>query len=852
MDRFAAAHKENIIHDYNPSDPRSLETLRLTRASYAIAPSFSFENSCLTIDAIKMFPPDSKTPRCSYVPFMATADVRPSGDDRLALCMIVLLLEDLAPQLTCAHCAVISAWGGTTTFSLTTHIRTARRYLRQLNAMNDDPKQPRFYKCQHCKICPHQTLCMEHLTSKDDLSLLGSISSSEIERLNARGILTVNQLSYTFRSPKVKSLAIQPARPKPALKALALRENRTYVLEPPSLPDRPVEIFLDFEGFPDERCVYLIGMILREQEQHREIAKSFWADSLSDTATVMAAFLEQLSCIDAYIIYHFGSFETRALRSFAKTAPNVDIKQIDNVLSNSINVLTLLSNNVYPPTYTNDLKTVAAYLGFMWADQNVSGPESIVIRQKWELDGSEAHKNTLIRYNLDDCEALKRTKDWLAEIVKRITSGCDDVRRASDIQSTSYHKWGAPRFELEELDAINKYSYFDYQRSKVYLRTNEVVKRALQKERKSKARINAIDKNIGVPDECPHCGGIHIRPASANRRRRRILDLRFMKNGVKKWVVEVKGKYFRCMSCDEVFAFSMYGRNLLVWAMNQHVTYRVGMNRIGEMLLENYNLDVPRYKLNYLKGDLVAEYRETAAEILRNMIRGPLIHIDETSAVVRDSASSYVWVFASMESVYYLYRRSREAGFLREVLEGFNGVLVSDFYSGYDTLPCKQQRCLIHLIRDLNTDLRKEQFNVELRSIVERFGILLRAIIETIDKFGLIRRHLKRHEQDVERFYCALDVEDYETDIAAHYQRRLTRHRERLFEFLRHDGIPWNNNNVENAIKPFAKYREMAGELGTRKGLEDYLVLLSIQQTCKYRGNSFLDFLKSGSKNLGI
>ena len=48
------------------------------------------------------------------------------------------------------------------------------------------------------------------------------------------------------------------------------------------------------------------------------------------------------------------------------------------------------------------------------------------------------------------------------------------------------------------------------------------------------------------------------------------------------------------------------------------------------------------------------------------------------------------------------------------------------------------------------------------------------------------------------------------------------------------------------------KYREMAGNLITRKGLEDYLVLLSIQQTCKYRGIGFLDFLKSGNTILDV
>ncbi len=198
-----------------------------------------------------------------------------------------------------------------------------------------------------------------------------------------------------------------------------------------------------------------------------------------------------------------------------------------------------------------------------------------------------------------------------------------------------------------------------------------------------------------------------------------------------------------------------------------------------------------------------------------------------------------------MDSVIYILRPNRETGFLEGMLDGFHGVLVSDFYRGYESLPCKQQKCLVHLIRDLNGDFHKNQLNSELREIVLRFGSLLRTIIATIDRYGLRKRHLNKHHKDVDRFYKWLVVEEHESDIAVQYEKRLIRSRNGCFEFLNHDGVPWNNNNAENAIKPFAKYREMAGYLVTNKGLEDYLVLLSIQQTCKYRGIGFLDFLKS-------
>ena len=74
--------------------------------------------------------------------------------------------------------------------------------------------------------------------------------------------------------------------------------------------------------------------------------------------------------------------------------------------------------------------------------------------------------------------------------------------------------------------------------------------------------------------------------------------------------------------------------------------------------------------------------------------------------------------------------------------------------------------------------------------------------------------------------------------------------REKLFTFLDYDGVPWNNNGAENAIKDFAMLRRNVGGASTEGGMEDYLVLLSIRQTLKRQGVSFLNFLVSGKKDL--
>jgi hypothetical protein len=197
-----------------------------------------------------------------------------------------------------------------------------------------------------------------------------------------------------------------------------------------------------------------------------------------------------------------------------------------------------------------------------------------------------------------------------------------------------------------------------------------------------------------------------------------------------------------------------------------------------------------------------------------------------------------------------VYRPSRDGEWLQELLRDFDGVLITDFYSAYDSIGCEQQKCLVHLIRDMNQDLLDNPFDEEFKFLVSNFGSLLRKIVGTIDRYGLKRRHLHKHEADVDHFYRILNDRSFSSELADDYRKRLVKYREKLFTFLRHDGVPWNNNNGEHAVKPFARYRVITDGMMAETRLREYLVLLSIYQTCKYRGISFLRFLLSQEKDL--
>lgn len=152
---------------------------------------------------------------------------------------------------------------------------------------------------------------------------------------------------------------------------------------------------------------------------------------------------------------------------------------------------------------------------------------------------------------------------------------------------------------------------------------------------------------------------------------------------------------------------------------------------------------------------------------------------------------------------------------------------------------------MIHLIRDLNGDLFKHPFDPELAGLVRDFALLLKPMIDTIGRFGLKAYFLKKHKKSVARFYGKLSRQKYESELAVNYKRRFEKNQDKLFTFLDYDNIPWNNNNAEHAIKAFARLRRVIGGTSNDKGIQEYLTLLSIYQTCKYKGIEFLDFLRS-------
>ncbi len=708
----------------------------------------------------------------------------------------------------------------------------------------------------HCKVCKFNHYCHKIAAIKDDLSLLKGLSQKEIIKLNKKGIFNITQLSYTFKPRRQrKKKRKSPLIFNPSLQALAIRENKIYIIQKPDLPSKVPVIYLDVEGIPDRKFHYLIGLHIDYGDFQDDY--SFWANNQGEEEVIWNQFLNTLSKIDNFTVAHYGSYDRKALNSMQKKYGG-NKSLIDNILSSCVNVLSMIYGQLYFPIYSNDLKSLSSCLDFKWSMRNLSGLQAIIWRYRWEMTQKSKYKTKLVKYNHEDCLALRHILEKIYTICRPgMSRGSDipkDIEEINDLVQGWPHIFRRNEFLSNSFDLINKCSYFDYQREKIYVRTNPSIKRNLQREAKrfkKRVKINRIIE-CSRPKKCPRCQSTKIwihYPISKT-----INDLKLFDGGIKRWVVKYISNRFLCTHCKKTFLpknypTTSYGHTLRSWVIYQNIALLRSHHNVVEEMRELFRYEYSWNIASLFKSHAATFYEGTYNQLFERIRTGHLIHADETKVSLK-GGGGYVWAFTNLEEVVYVYTETREGTILDKVLEGFEGVLISDFYAVYDSPACPQQKCLIHLIRDINDDLFKNPFDEDLKKLSNEFTALLVPIIETIDKYGLKKRHFNKHQKSVDRFQQKMANNEYTSEVARGYQKRFNKNKNKLFTFLSYDDVPWNNNNAENAVKRFVFLRKIIGGSSTENGIKEYLILLSIRETLRRKNASFLQFLLNKQTNI--
>jgi predicted RecB family nuclease len=247
-------------------------------AAFLLNVTLEDEHVSLAFDGLKRVPSSSKLGDFHYAPVLFFEGRQVHKRQRALLDVYGFLLTRLQGQAP----SLGIVWHGpecrATRVRLSPDVRKAEHLLEEIRLMQGAEAPPRLVLNDHCTACEFRRGCQQRAVQEDNLSLLRGMKEKEVKAYARKGILTLTQLALTFRPRrKGKRTGQRKNRRYPALQAMAIRDKRIYVFGTPELPNRPVKIYFDIEGLPDEGFVYLIGMIVVQGGNETQF--SFWADS---------------------------------------------------------------------------------------------------------------------------------------------------------------------------------------------------------------------------------------------------------------------------------------------------------------------------------------------------------------------------------------------------------------------------------------------------------------------------------------------------------------------------------------------------------------------------------------------
>ena len=827
--------------------------------SHSLTSAATIEN-CL--HAVERIPSAGRGQPAQFIPIRFIYRNKLTKDDKLLLVFDAFVVSEMLGRAVSLGKIIHGDDHATLKVKTSALAGEVRKRLGRITALLASPAPPDLVLNRHCAECEFQARCRKLAVEKDDLSLLASMSAKERQKLRSKGIFTVTQLSYTFR-PRRRPRRQRDKREKyhHALKALAIREQKIHIVGSPELKLAGTPVYLDVEGLPDRDFYYLIGVRIGQDDS--AVQHSLWADTVADEGKIWREFLALLETVEQPVLIHYGSYETTFLKEMNKRhGKPPDESVVAKAFGSAFNLISVMFAKIYFPTCSNRLKELASFVGAHWALPETTGLQAIAWRHQWEVSGNAEIKAKLLGYNRDDCAALMILATEVQNVIATSKSRVDvDFADAPKNLMTNRAAEIYRAFNQVRLSA-----HFDYSQSRIKMATADSPQIGANpkklKSRPAKRPVLPAVKGriIHVPRKrkCErHPDHPCLLVPTKKPAERALVDIAFTKIGCKKTMLRYIGKRGRCLHCGQVYvppAFKqvknqIYGPGFSIWIVYLRMALRLSYRLIAQATSELFGTDLSLQQVEQCVDRCAENYALTEKLLLEQILKSPAIHVDETKLSILGS-QQFVWVLTNGKHVIFRLTEGRETGFLKPLLTDYAGTLVSDFYGGYDALPVRQQKCLVHLIRDLNDDLWKNPFNFEYEEFVASVRDLLLPILSDTQRFGLKAFHLRKHRQRVDAFYRkTIDEQATGNEIILTYQKRFVRYRKSLFVFLERDGIPWNNNVAERALRHLAVQRKISGAFSSR-GAQNYIRLLGLAQSCKFQNKSFLGFLRSGLQDV--
>jgi hypothetical protein len=288
---------------------------------------------------------------------------------------------------------------------------------------------------------------------------------------------------------------------------------------------------------------------------------------------------------------------------------------------------------------------------------------------------------------------------------------------------------------------------------------------------------------------------------------------------------------------------------------------QLGLNALAAAAALKHDAGLPYRKVSRVLGDLcgltvshgalVKQVRrlggwlgESADAIERRLRAGVYVNADETGWRI-GGVSHWLFTLTNPDCTLYRFDKRRSSAVVRRVLgERYAGTVVSDFLPTYNKLPYKAQKCVPHLLRDIErTAERNPAFAAgPFRKKLKRAAKDLLRLKARWDDYG-DDAYCMRASRLADRLDYLAKTRSHDPDVTR-LANRLKRHAGGLAAFLLVKDLPGDNNAAERAIRPAVVIRKISG--GHRGGTTATAaaVVMSVLRTARQQGKNLLATVK--------
>jgi len=286
------------------------------------------------------------------------------------------------------------------------------------------------------------------------------------------------------------------------------------------------------------------------------------------------------------------------------------------------------------------------------------------------------------------------------------------------------------------------------------------------------------------------------------------------------------------------------GPNVLIQPLILNYHHGLPFNKIQELFESLCHFKVSQGALAQALQRMSEWLGVEVHQILEAIRKSPHLHMDETGWKV-SGANHWLWAIVNERLAYYRIAESRGAKIPKQILpKDYGGVLVTDFYSAYNRLPGKKQKCLVHLLREMRQLAFKDsseafvKYHKILRRIL-RDALRLRETREVLH-VPVYQRRIRLLKERLFLWSCR----EYRNKNLTRLSKRFLKHWLHLLTFLEIPGIPFNNNLAERMIRPHVILRNRSFQNRSPEGAKAHEILMSLLHTLRLQNQDPLSFFK--------